>query len=62
MNPRTYDMLTTQEKQSIMPFASEYLAEERAKQDYAHKRRKQIALAQRQEENNFVEGEENVTE
>ena len=57
MNPRTYDMLTTQEKRSIASFASEYLAEELAKQDYAHKRRKQIALAQREIENNY-EGEE----
>ena len=62
MNPRTYDMLTVQEKRSTMPFASEYLAEELAKQNYAHKRRKQIALAQSQEENFYIEEQENVTE
>lgn len=53
MIPRDYDKLTTQEKRSIMPFASEYLAEELAKQEYAHKRRKQIMLAQRQIENDY---------
>lgn len=58
MIPRDYDTLTTQEKRSIMPFASEYLTEELAKQEYAKKRRKQIALAQRQEENNYIEEQE----
>lgn len=56
MIPRDYDTLTIQEKRSIMPFASDYLAEELAKQEYAHRRRKQIALAQRQEENEVQEG------
>lgn len=55
MIPRDYDMLTTQEKRSIAPFASEYLAEELAKQEYAHKRRKQIAIAIAQEENEYEE-------
>lgn len=53
MIPRDYDTLTVQEKRSLMPFASEYLAEERAKQEYARKRRKQIMLAQRQIENDY---------
>lgn len=57
MTPRDYDTLTIQEKRSIMPFASEYLAEELAKREHARKRRKQIVLAQRQEENNY-EGDE----
>jgi len=59
MIPRDYDQLTVQEKRSIMPFASEYLAEELAKQEHAKKRRKQIMLAIAQEENNYIEGEEN---
>lgn len=58
MNPRTYDMLTIQEKRSIMPYASKYLAEELAKREYAHKRREQIALAQRQVENDYIEEED----
>lgn len=57
MIPRDYDILTTQEKRQITAFASEYLAEELAKQNCARKRRKQIMLAQRQEENNH-EGEQ----
>lgn len=60
MIPQNYDKLTIQEKRSIAPFASEYLAEELAKQEYAHKRRKQIALAIAQEENNYIEEQENV--
>lgn len=56
-NLRTYDMLSIQEKRSIAPFASAYLAEELAKQAYAHRRRQQIMLAQRQIENDY-EGEE----
>lgn len=55
MKPQDYDKLTVAEKRSIMSFASEFLAEELAKQNYAKKRRKQIALAQRQEENNYIE-------
>ena len=53
-----YDQLTVQEKRMIMPFASEYLAEELAKQEYAKKRRRQIMLARAKEENNFIEEED----
>lgn len=54
-NLRTYDMLIVEEKRKIAPYASEYLAEELAKQEYAKKRRKAIMQAQREIEN---EGEE----
>lgn len=57
-NLRNYDKLTIQEKRQITPWASNFLGEELAKQEYARKRRKQIMLAQRQIENDY-EGEEN---
>ena len=55
MKPQDYDKLTVQEKRRITPWASEYLA----KQQFAHRRRQQVMLAQKQEENDY-EGEENV--
>ena len=56
-NLRDYDKLTVQEKRRITPWASEYLA----KQQYAHRRRQQVMLAQKQIENDY-EGDENATE
>lgn len=51
-NLRDYDKLTIQEKRQIAAFANTFLGEELAKRVHARKRRKEIALAQRQEENN----------
>lgn len=53
-NLRDYNKLTIQEKRRITPWASEYLA----KQQYAHRRRQQVMLAQRQEQNNYIEEDE----
>lgn len=51
-NLRTYDMLSIQEKRSIMPFASEYLAKELAKREHAKRRRKRMAYLIKIEELN----------
>lgn len=53
-----YDMLTTQEKRQTMPFASQYLMEELAKQEYTRKRIRKYALARAQTEAEYEpEGE-----
>lgn len=54
-----YDQLTIQEQRQLASFASEYLAELSARLDYAKKRRQRVMLAQRQEENGYIEGDEN---
>lgn len=55
-NLRDYDKLTIAEKRRITPWASEYLA----RQEYAKKQRQKVMLAQRQIENDFIEGEDNA--